>query len=300
MTISKAAELLSVTPKTIRVWDAEGKIQVARTPGNQRRIPESEVERLLTASSAGRDLSDFPEEQFDKQSTVFHSNTQASRHDNNRRVFHGTLNPNLKPVYGGGLDYHDYGNGLYCTEDLEAAKEWACQHDGVSTAYVYAFDLNMEGLSPLLDLSKLQPVYWLSALAQYRYGRKESNARRERRHKFIKLFPVDCEQFEVIEGWRADDRYFAYLNSFIGLDISYEAVIQAMKLGDLGQQVVIKGRKAYSQLRQADEKLTVSGKDYTMYNMQYIVREQKANAKLHEVRDIPGIMLDEIIAKGGI
>ena len=55
LTISKAAELLGVTPKTIRIWDADGKIKAARTPGNQRRIPESEVVRLLTVSGAGND-----------------------------------------------------------------------------------------------------------------------------------------------------------------------------------------------------------------------------------------------------
>ena len=54
LTISKAAELLGVTPKTIRIWDADGKINTARTPGNQRRIPESEVERLLTVSGADK------------------------------------------------------------------------------------------------------------------------------------------------------------------------------------------------------------------------------------------------------
>ena len=44
--LSKVSELLGVTEKTIRVWDAEGKIKTVRTPGNQRRVPESEVARL--------------------------------------------------------------------------------------------------------------------------------------------------------------------------------------------------------------------------------------------------------------
>ena len=44
--LSKVSELLGVTEKTIRVWDAEGKIKTLRTPGNQRRVPESEVARL--------------------------------------------------------------------------------------------------------------------------------------------------------------------------------------------------------------------------------------------------------------
>jgi len=49
-TISEAAEILNVTAKTIRLWDNSGKIQTIRTPGNQRRIPESEILRLTGQS----------------------------------------------------------------------------------------------------------------------------------------------------------------------------------------------------------------------------------------------------------
>lgn len=45
-TLSKAAEILGVTTQTLRNWDNAGKIRTIRTPGNQRRIPESEISRL--------------------------------------------------------------------------------------------------------------------------------------------------------------------------------------------------------------------------------------------------------------
>lgn len=45
--ISQAACLLGVTPKTLRVWEQQGKIYPIRTPGNQRRYPQAEIERLL-------------------------------------------------------------------------------------------------------------------------------------------------------------------------------------------------------------------------------------------------------------
>jgi len=47
-TLSKAAALLGVTTQTLRNWDNAGKIRTIRTPGNQRRIPESEITRLLS------------------------------------------------------------------------------------------------------------------------------------------------------------------------------------------------------------------------------------------------------------
>ena len=214
-------------------------------------------------------------------------------------LYHGNPNSDFRPYFGGGMSYHDYGKGLYCTEDSESAKEWACQHVDISTSYVYVYELDIAGLEPMLDLNEYAPVYWLSALSQYRFDAKESLARRERRESFIQLYYVDCEHFETIKGWRADDRYFAYLSAFLGMDISYEAVVQAMKLGDLGQQVVIKGESAYNRCKKLD-KLTVSGSEYTHYQTQYVEKDKLARDALRQVRDIPGQMLDKILENGGL
>jgi len=45
-TLTEAARILGVTAKTLRMWDNSGKMITIRTPGNQRRIPESEILRL--------------------------------------------------------------------------------------------------------------------------------------------------------------------------------------------------------------------------------------------------------------
>lgn len=40
----------------------------------------------------------------------------------NVTIYHGS--PNIvTPVFGEGKDYNDYGQGFYCTENLELAKE---------------------------------------------------------------------------------------------------------------------------------------------------------------------------------
>jgi len=46
-TLKEAKKLLGVTTKTIQRWDKEGKIRVVRTIGGRRRIPESEIKRIL-------------------------------------------------------------------------------------------------------------------------------------------------------------------------------------------------------------------------------------------------------------
>jgi excisionase family DNA binding protein len=48
--VSIAAARLGVCTKTIRRWDSRGLLRCLRTPGGHRRIPASEVERLLSGS----------------------------------------------------------------------------------------------------------------------------------------------------------------------------------------------------------------------------------------------------------
>jgi len=56
ISLAKAAELLGVTTKTLRVWDAGGKLKTIRTPGNQRRVPESEVSRILGQNESSNSI----------------------------------------------------------------------------------------------------------------------------------------------------------------------------------------------------------------------------------------------------
>jgi putative resolvase len=46
-TIREASEMLSVNPFTLRRWDNEGKIRCVRLQNRYRRIPESEIDRIL-------------------------------------------------------------------------------------------------------------------------------------------------------------------------------------------------------------------------------------------------------------
>ena len=41
-------------------------------------------------------------------------------------LYHGSREIVEQPLYGKGSENNDYGQGFYCTESLELAKEWAC------------------------------------------------------------------------------------------------------------------------------------------------------------------------------
>ncbi|HEY7667491.1 MAG TPA: TOBE domain-containing protein [Actinomycetota bacterium] len=46
--IGEAAAILGVRVETLRRWESEGKLTTVRTQGKQRRVPASEVARLLS------------------------------------------------------------------------------------------------------------------------------------------------------------------------------------------------------------------------------------------------------------
>ena len=46
-TMKEASKLLGVVVRTIQRWDKEGKIRCVRTVGGKRRVPESEIKRIL-------------------------------------------------------------------------------------------------------------------------------------------------------------------------------------------------------------------------------------------------------------
>jgi len=215
------------------------------------------------------------------------------------RIYHGSSDPNLVPTFSGGKEYHDYGKGFYCVEDIEMAKEWACQHNDKTISYVYAFNLNLLGLDQIMNLNTSAPAYWLSALAAHRYISKEGALLKQRRERFIKAFHVDCTTVDVVMGWRANDQYFAYLRDFLRMDISYEAVVEAMRLGDLGQQVVLISEKAYANCLLVD-KIAINESEYDKYYKQYNERDLTARSAMNRARDLPGRSIEDLILKGDV
>jgi hypothetical protein len=214
------------------------------------------------------------------------------------RLYHGDSNPDFDPYFGGGKEYHDYGKGLYCVESLEMAKEWACRFEISNISYVYVYELDLNGIPNVLDMNQFEYAYWLAVLAAHRYVSKEGPLLKSRRERLIKVFPVDCESYDVIKGWRANDKYFAYLRDFLSVEITYEAVVSAITLGNLGQQVVIKSQHAYAGCHKVD-RITVTGDEYREFNNQYIERDSIARVQMDSIKDTPGISIEQLLERAG-
>ena len=165
-----------------------------------------------------------------------------------RTIFHGSDHIVDLPKHGLGKPYNDYGLGFYCTEYKSMAMEWAVgfDHDGFANEYL----LDCQGLTVLdLDADEFTTLHWLSVLLRYRWFDVRAPLANEARSYLLQTFPVDVDSADVVEGYRADDSYFTFAQDFISGTISYRQLGNAMRLGDLGKQVVVKSKRAFSRLK---------------------------------------------------
>ena len=165
-----------------------------------------------------------------------------------KKLYHGSCDMIEKPKYGYGKRYNDYGLGFYCTDSLEMAKEWGVSSD--KNGYANCYELEREGLK-LLDLNGPEYciLHWLAVLHENREFDVPSGLALEAKEYILENFAVNYKDYDVIIGYRADDSYFYFAQDFINGTISYRQLNNAMHLGKLGQQIVLKSKQAFEQIR---------------------------------------------------
>lgn len=163
-------------------------------------------------------------------------------------VYHGSDHIIEKPVFNGSKRTNDYGYGFYTTENIELAKEWACcdNRDGFANIY----ELNLEGLSILrFNSPDYNILNWLAVLAKYRSYWQKGSISEEAKNYLQQHFYVDASTYDIIIGYRADDSYFTFAQDFAAGTISLAKLSEAMKLGNLGEQIVLKSEAAFNCIR---------------------------------------------------
>ena len=197
----------------------------------------------------------------------------------NLEIYHGSPKVVKRPALGIGNPKNDYGLGFYCTESLELAKEWASTEK--SDGFANHYELNLEELS-ILHLNK-KPYHilnWLSILLKNRTFVLSQGLPMEAKGYLLNTFLPEYEHYDLIIGYRADDSYFAFANAFLNNTISLEQLRKAMMLGNLGEQVVVKSDKAFSQLTFI-ESIPV---DSSQYYPKRMVRDRQAREDFQNER----------------
>ena len=191
-------------------------------------------------------------------------------------VYHGSPEIIKKPVYGKGKTYNDYGRGFYCTEHLELAKEWACSEN--IDGYCNQYEMDLSKLK-VLHLSEYTILHWLALLVTYRKIRVSSPIQQRSIDWLKKNYLLDLSEYDVI---------------FIGNEISLNQLSYAMRLGKLGEQIVLKSPAAFD----AIQFISYVGVDNTEYYAKRKARDDEARAAYRaelEKDDLNGLYMRDIL-----
>jgi len=211
-------------------------------------------------------------------------------------LYHGSEKIVEQPIFGEGKRNNDFGIGFYCTENEELAKEWAVSsvHDGFSNRYM----LDTEYLNVLnLNSPEYTILNWIAVLVEHRLFSIKTPIARKAKQYLIDHFSINVNAYDLIIGYRADDSYFDYAESFLNNGISVEQLAQAMQLGKLGEQIVIKSKYAFSKLNYEGFNVAEKDKYYVLRKS----RNDEANQLYFDMleADDDGLYIRDIM-RGGI
>ena len=211
-------------------------------------------------------------------------------------IYHGSKQIVEVPTFGEGRKNNDFGLGFYCTESNDLAKEWAVS--SLRAGFSNRYTLDTEYLNILnLNSPDYTILNWMAVLVEHRlFSIKTPVARRAKRY-LIENFGVNVNAYDLIIGYRADDSYFDYAEAFLNNTITVEQLSRAMRLGKLGEQIVIKSRFAFS-------KLKFEGFEVAEKGTYYVLRKARDDAASQMYLDIQeedsdGLYIQDIM-RGGV
>lgn len=211
-------------------------------------------------------------------------------------LYHGSEQIVESPTFGLGKQNNDFGLGFYCTESEELSKEWAVS--SLRNGFVNRYSLDTEYLK-ILNLNN--PDYtilnWIAVLVAHRLFSIKSPAAQQAKRYLIDNFGVNVNAYDLIIGYRADDSYFDFAASFLNNGISVQQLANAMRLGKLGEQIVIKSKYAFSLLHYDGFSIAEKEKYYVRRKARNDEADQLYSDILEEETD--GLYILDII-RGGI
>ena len=211
-------------------------------------------------------------------------------------IYHGSEQIVEVPTFGLGRKNNDFGLGFYCTESEELAKEWAVS--SIRSGFSNRYTLDTEYLNILnLNSPDYTILNWIAVLVEHRLFSIKTPVARRAKPYLIDNFGVNVNAFDLITGYRADDSYFDYAESFLNNGISVEQLARAMRLGKLGEQIVIKSKFAFSLLKYEGFDIAEKEKYYVLRK----ARDDEANQTYLEMleEEGDGLYIQDIM-RGGI
>lgn len=196
-------------------------------------------------------------------------------------LYHGSNKIVEHPSLTGGQIHNDFGQGFYCTPDMQMACEWAC--GAREQAFVNCYSLEPGFSLEICDLSKANyhVLNWLALLLRNRVFETRHSVPSAIKAYILETFLPDVSFFDIIRGYRADDSYFSIASAFIEGSITLGQLSAALKLGELGEQVFLQSEKAFEALVFT----TALPVDRERYLPRRMERDEKARTAFRKMRE---------------
>lgn len=148
------------------------------------------------------------------------------------KLLHGSDHIIEKPDLLLGKTNNDYGRGFYCTQELSMAMEWACKKNSDGFVNKYVLEQDSLNILNLLD-GKYNILHWMALLLKNRTFRLSNEIAIDACDYIIENFSIDLKAYDVIIGYRADDSYFSFAESFVQNGLPLRSLNEALHLGRL-------------------------------------------------------------------
>lgn len=153
------------------------------------------------------------------------------------------------PRYLGGKPDNDYGNGFYTTEYEDRARSWAALNGNPSSSIVNVYELDL-GKLKVLDLNDCGVLAWIAEVAANRGTNQEAADIVAKR--LVEHYRIDTMEYDVIQGYRADDSYTQVIEAFLLNQVNIFEVERLFYKGSLGNQIFLKSLKAFENIKWID------------------------------------------------
>lgn len=195
------------------------------------------------------------------------------------------------PVYLGGKQDNDYGNGFYTTKYEDRARSWADLNGTPEKSIVNTYELDTDHLT-ILNLNDLGVLAWIAEVVANR-GISEENAAIIG-ERIAEQYKPDTSSADIIRGYRADDSYTQVIEAFLLNQINLYEVERLFYKGSLGNQIFLKSQRAFVQIRWIDSysvALTQEDKNNDLFARREVSKflSERIKAILIDGFEVPGI-----------
>jgi len=158
---------------------------------------------------------------------------------------------------------------------------------------VHTYDLDADALT-VLDLSSPPNTVlnWIAVLLANRTFQIDLEVAVTVRDHLLAHFMPPIDTADVVIGYRADDSYFSYAETFVDNGLSVRRLNDALRLGKLGMQVALVSPRAFRHLKPVG----IEAVEWTDYHPRYVRRDTSAREAWREEIKGAAVEPDDLFA----